>query len=313
MAGFQHDVAGGQGNLVVTSLQSPNFEAGSMGWQVAKNGNAEFNNAIIRGIVESGQFIGTGEGNEILIYTAAPAAGDLIASVSSTNDTDAEGNTVVDGLASYGPNAGRVQVAANQSTGIPYVIWVPPSAAHVSVPPQANAEAVTPGSTEYYQLTLTSGHPASGPTDASLVLLSENNTASLAANGALQIGGVTILGWDAAQIVPTVPIIYDTWHTIPMLTGWSAIGGSPVPSYRKLPDGNVQVCGVAGYTSSFTSGQAFAAAGSVPSPATTQRLPGSGSNAYGQVSTAGAITAEPFNASTSTSVVVLGGSYPTNL
>jgi hypothetical protein len=39
---FQHDVAGGQGSLVITSLKSPNFVHGSTGWAINKDGSAEF-------------------------------------------------------------------------------------------------------------------------------------------------------------------------------------------------------------------------------------------------------------------------------
>ena len=54
MTGFQHDIAGGQGNLIISALQSPNFVSGVSGWQIAKNGNAQFNNLVIRG-----NFLGT--------------------------------------------------------------------------------------------------------------------------------------------------------------------------------------------------------------------------------------------------------------
>lgn len=42
MAGFSHDIAGGNGNLVVTSVQSPNFVHGVSGWRIARDGTAEF-------------------------------------------------------------------------------------------------------------------------------------------------------------------------------------------------------------------------------------------------------------------------------
>lgn len=54
---FQHDIAGGQGNLIVTSLQSPNFLHDVSGWQVAKDGSAEFNNLTIRGTFMGLDFI----------------------------------------------------------------------------------------------------------------------------------------------------------------------------------------------------------------------------------------------------------------
>lgn len=47
MSGFQHDIAGGSGNLIVTSVQSPNFVHGVSGWKIAKDGSAEFQNIVL--------------------------------------------------------------------------------------------------------------------------------------------------------------------------------------------------------------------------------------------------------------------------
>jgi hypothetical protein len=48
MAGFTHSIAGGQGNLIVTALQSPNFTPGAdTGWQVTKAGDATFNSITL--------------------------------------------------------------------------------------------------------------------------------------------------------------------------------------------------------------------------------------------------------------------------
>lgn len=57
MAGWGQDIAGGNGDLVVTSIQSPNFETGETGWQAAKDGSAEFNNLNIRGTFSGDDFI----------------------------------------------------------------------------------------------------------------------------------------------------------------------------------------------------------------------------------------------------------------
>lgn len=79
MAGFAHDVAGGQGNLVVTALQSPNYVAGVSGWKIAQNGDAEFNSVVIPP--------GTG-GNTIFTQGTTPtanAAGDLWIDTASSN------------------------------------------------------------------------------------------------------------------------------------------------------------------------------------------------------------------------------------
>ena len=37
--GWQHDAFGGQGNIVVPTAQSPDYAAGSAGWQIRKDGS----------------------------------------------------------------------------------------------------------------------------------------------------------------------------------------------------------------------------------------------------------------------------------
>jgi hypothetical protein len=51
---FTNEIAGGQGTLVRNWLQSQNFVTGVSGWQIQKNGNAEFNNGTFRGSITSG-------------------------------------------------------------------------------------------------------------------------------------------------------------------------------------------------------------------------------------------------------------------
>lgn len=57
MSGFRHDIAGGSGDLIATSVQSPNFVHGSTGWQIAKNGSVEFNSGVFRGTISGGTLI----------------------------------------------------------------------------------------------------------------------------------------------------------------------------------------------------------------------------------------------------------------
>lgn len=69
MSGFQHDIAGGDGNLVITSVQSPDFVHGVSGWQISRNGNAEFNNVQARGQF----FLAGANGSEIAIILSGNA------------------------------------------------------------------------------------------------------------------------------------------------------------------------------------------------------------------------------------------------
>lgn len=47
MSGFQHDIAGGSGDLIATSVQSPNFVHATSGWQIRKDGTAEFHSIVL--------------------------------------------------------------------------------------------------------------------------------------------------------------------------------------------------------------------------------------------------------------------------
>jgi len=76
VSGFAHDIAGGQGNLVITSVQSPGYVAGSAGWQIRKDGSAEFNNLTIRGTFNGTNFILNSSG--LFLYSGTPANGNLI-------------------------------------------------------------------------------------------------------------------------------------------------------------------------------------------------------------------------------------------
>lgn len=91
--GWQHAIAGGQGNLVAGSFQSPGFETGVQGWQVTRGGHAEFNDIVIRG--------GTIEGGNALYYSGTPAFGNLVASIAATAGTDAFGNAYLADITSY--------------------------------------------------------------------------------------------------------------------------------------------------------------------------------------------------------------------
>jgi hypothetical protein len=74
----------GLGNLVIPSIQSPNFVSGSTGWQIAKDGSAQFNNVTVRGnIAYPTGFLSDGDGTYtttpgLFFYSGTPAAGNLI-------------------------------------------------------------------------------------------------------------------------------------------------------------------------------------------------------------------------------------------
>lgn len=57
MSGFTHDVAGGSGNLIAVAVQSPAFVSGSAGWQIRRDGSAEFDNLTVRGTFAGSNFL----------------------------------------------------------------------------------------------------------------------------------------------------------------------------------------------------------------------------------------------------------------
>lgn len=113
---WQHAIAGGQGNLVATSFQSPNFVHDVSGWQVQKNGSAEFNNVTVR----NGDIIsGTS-----LYYSGTPAAGNLVASISEAGGTDSFGNVYLAGFVTYLYSGGvPVNAVSVFDNGVTFYVW----------------------------------------------------------------------------------------------------------------------------------------------------------------------------------------------
>jgi hypothetical protein len=109
MLKFANDIAGGQGNLIVPALQSPNFVTGVSGWQITRTGHAEFNDIVIRG--------GTVIGGTALYYNGTPAAGNLLVSIAATFGNDAFGNFYLAGITVY-DIIGPSQILALNSNGI---------------------------------------------------------------------------------------------------------------------------------------------------------------------------------------------------
>jgi hypothetical protein len=68
---FEDPIAAGDGSLIFPALKSPNFSAGVSGWRISRNGDAEFNNVVIRGEVD----INGNNNSYIRIYTAAQGGG----------------------------------------------------------------------------------------------------------------------------------------------------------------------------------------------------------------------------------------------
>lgn len=90
--------------LVREQIQSQNYAEGSAGWVIKANGDAEFNDVVIRG--------GTVVSGLALYYDGTPALGNLIMSVSATAGTDEFGNDYVAGIGVYG-DTNRITVLSD--------------------------------------------------------------------------------------------------------------------------------------------------------------------------------------------------------
>lgn len=95
---FQDDLAAGV-TLVRPALQSPNYVPGTAGWMVGINGDAEFNNLVIRGKFVGQNFLIDDEG--LFVYSGTPASGNLIANIAASAGVDEFGNAYLAGVVSY--------------------------------------------------------------------------------------------------------------------------------------------------------------------------------------------------------------------
>lgn len=114
MAGFQHDIAGGGGNLVIPQLQSPNFSmANQTGWAVLRNGDAYFFNVTAAGAVTATVVIAEGPGAGTFIYDGPAAHGTLIIAIASAAGTDPYGNAYAGpgiSVSAPGPSGGKNEI-----------------------------------------------------------------------------------------------------------------------------------------------------------------------------------------------------------
>lgn len=55
---FQNPITGGGGELILDNIHSRGYSAGSSGWSIKRDGTAEFNDATIRGTLDSANIVG---------------------------------------------------------------------------------------------------------------------------------------------------------------------------------------------------------------------------------------------------------------
>lgn len=273
--GFRNPILGGGGALVRPAIKSPNYVPGTSGWMVNRNGNAEFNDLVVRGIFDGTDFVMNDAG--LFVYSATPAAGNLVGSIASADGVDTFGNHYVAGVAVYAPGSRYAQLKAGSQQFGPIVGGVPDqvdiallqgglAAFTILSPPDAADGWPTALSVDFASGVAGATVP-DGSTEPHLRVGSNGSSvASIQVSGALVKNGA--LG---------VPV---TWMTPTMGTGWATgtgIGGSYPPlRYHLDGEDGVRVFGT------------YHATSTTPSTIMATGLPGVNQTGLGGVGVGGA-------------------------
>jgi hypothetical protein len=238
---FRHDVAGGNGNLVAVSMQSPNFVSGSTGWQVTKDGDAEFNNGVFRGTVTGGVFEGTDfiiNSSGAFFYSGTPATGNLIVSIAPSAGNDDFSNPYLAGINAYELLSGR-NIAVGLSTIGPSSLpglslqdvnsppYIAPGVFGWGSVAETNAEAViTSGRVTnddvQAEIALNSATMSSS-TDGKIQLLAGNISAGY--NETLKVNDVTAIVTVAGEVATnTLTVDGNVWSQQPVPAAYPAVG-----------------------------------------------------------------------------------------
>lgn len=244
---FANQILGGSNKLVRSAIESPNFVAGSAGWQVRKDGSAEFNNGVFRGTVTAGTF----QGADFVIttggaffYSGTPAAGNLIASIAPAQGTDAYGNFYNPGVNIYGHGV------TSGNLLFPVV-----GATAEAFPAFATSYGYNAGLADEGQTWQLFGSQETGETDmASIGLLSSAKDGSIFAQGSLLYytrgaqaeqqcliwgqGSNQVIIADLVAVQPGTTTTPETWHTAALSNSWTA---NNVFRYERTADGCVHL------------------------------------------------------------------------
>lgn len=158
-----------QGNLIIPGVHSNNYVPGSSGWTINADGSAEFNNIVIRG--------GTVVSGLALYYAGTPANGNLIASISALQGTDAFGNTYLSGISSYAGPPSSIYTSINGGViNVGKIVGGVPDTTHVSL--------ITAGNT-LGRMIMASGTTALNANPSQVTMIPGNN--NVTAPGAIGV------------------------------------------------------------------------------------------------------------------------------
>lgn len=173
------------GQLTIGQIFSPDFITGVSGWEIRKDGTAEFNDLVIRGTFNGTNFIINSAG--AFFYSGIPAAGNLVLSAAQSSGSDKFGNAYKQGFTAYGP--GTATSIWNDNGLYAGLVFHQTGSASLTVSPQAFAVTANTGAAnEFTQATLTSGKE-SGKDDAAIQLFSQSADATIASKAVIEFGG----------------------------------------------------------------------------------------------------------------------------
>lgn len=209
------------------------------------------------GVIQGITIVATNNGGEFLGYTAnPPVSGSLYISISPVAGTDQYGDAFRDGVDVYGPNGAFAQMAVNQSTGVPYIVIMPPGSTYVYNPPQSFSGVINSGAAnEQLYMQVESGTESNTGTTSQIQLFSKSHDATVDASLALGFQTVAGVVTNALTITPSATTTKNgiktldpgtanpaAFHVISYASGWSNVGGLDF-TYYKGPDGFVHVTG----------------------------------------------------------------------
>jgi hypothetical protein len=250
MSGFSNPVVGGQGTLIRDLIKSPNFLSNVRGWQISRDGSAQFNNLTIRGAFNGTNFVLNSSG--LFFYSGNPATGNLIESITDAAGNDglpAGGNAFLQGNTSYLFAAG-VFTAVNMNGGV--ISWY------------ESASASGP-----WTLFSAIGFAWNNVTGGSLLLQAGNQVKLGQAGNAI---------WDEINQKLNLPaaggpfVTGETWHVMPAF-GAGFSHGTPAPSYRLNADNTVSLTGQVNVTAGTTSGTVVTLPSSAYFPLSVKTFP----------------------------------------
>jgi hypothetical protein len=254
--GFTNALTGENGSLIYPQIKSPDYAAGVAGWEIRKDGSAEFNNLDVRGTFVGSDYVINDLG--LFVYNGTPTAGNLILSIASVAGVDTFGNAYGSGLYMIGGpsslqfNIGSPIIQQTYKTGNPNATGATIEA-NTSGAGNAQNDFLLIGSA--IDLThvdrvgaLFNGSSKDGTTSAFLALfydvspIGEQDYFILGQNG-VAISAGTIVA-PQPGVTPAIP---ETWHTPALAAGWAtgatAAGNQPL-RYRRNANGMTELVGV---------------------------------------------------------------------